>query len=48
MDREELFQRAAEQYREECTFLFDEYVRRLVRQTQLDEDEVLEWFGSLV
>jgi hypothetical protein len=47
-DVEELFKRAAGQYQDDCNQLFDETVYRLHRQTQMDEDEIRDWLGSLV
>lgn len=48
LDLDELIQRAAYQYQEDCNNLFEEYVSRLVAKTQQDEFEIRDWLRSLV
>lgn len=45
---EECFIRAANEYNDSCYSLFENLVRKLVKDTGLDEDEVRESFGQLV
>lgn len=45
---EECFTRAANQYNDECYSLFENLVRKLVKDTGLSEDEVRESFSQLI
>lgn len=45
---EECFTRAANDYNDQCYSLFENLVRKLIKETGLEEDEVRESFGQLV
>ena len=47
IDLDQLFKRAATQFKDDCDQLFEEAVYRLSRRTNLDEDEVRAWLGDL-